>query len=329
MELTPFSVAIGSGDGLVARSGDLVMYIADPTGAGALLRALESASAAPSPGRALAKALAAVALGPDSALIPSFGLLAPTDDGLLLILRGGVAAHVEVGGVSRTLIGDRALTWVDETVPEPVDTVIVGAANASAVTARTHTDLRAGVVPGGGFVLRRKVGGPSAEPTPPVVAKQVAPERVAPEQPQATRIAPRQPPAPATRMAAPAPPPAGPTAMPRPVIGVLADDEATYPLDRAYVIGRNPLNDESVRSATASPIFVPDDPQVSRVHAYVTPVAGLVMLRDAGTAAGTFIAAPGDVAWIRLGDQPTELKPGGCVRIGQRILVYRKASSAQ
>ena len=40
-------------------------------------------------------------------------------------------------------------------------------------------------------------------------------------------------------------------------------------------------------------------------------------------------AAPGDQTWIRVGDRPTELKPGWCLRIGQRILVYQKATPAQ
>jgi hypothetical protein len=115
-----------------------------------------------------------------------------------------------------------------------------------------------------------------------------------------------------------------------PVIGVLAaDDDAFYPLDRPYVIGRNPLIDKSVSDAVASPLFLPDDPQISRVHAYVTIDAGAVLVRDAGTPGGTFVAAPGDATWIRVGAQPTEIKPGWCLRVGQQILVYQKASSGQ
>jgi hypothetical protein len=33
VDLTPYSVAIGRGDGLIAPIGDLVMYVADATGA--------------------------------------------------------------------------------------------------------------------------------------------------------------------------------------------------------------------------------------------------------------------------------------------------------
>jgi pSer/pThr/pTyr-binding forkhead associated (FHA) protein len=113
-------------------------------------------------------------------------------------------------------------------------------------------------------------------------------------------------------------------------VGVLAsDDEAVYPLDRPYVIGRSPLNEKAVRDSMASPISLPDDPQISRVHAYVWVTGGRVLVRDAGTPAGTFIAAPGDREWTRIGTTETEVKAGWCIRIGKRILAYQKADGAQ
>jgi hypothetical protein len=378
VELNQYGVAIGPGDGLVARTGDLVMYLADATGAAALLSALDSAAEAESPWRALAKALAAIALGPDSASIPPFGLVAPADDGLLLILRGHVTADIEADGANRTLAGDRALTWVDEIVRESVDRLVIGG-DVSGLTACPHTDLRAGVVPGGGFVVQRVAAVQPTTPSPP------AAERIAPETPTEPPFAvdersepeiPPPPPAvaveaePETRLvmanngehgkpvqrqrpAAPssekapvspgqqlpsperptgAPPrtPAPATALASPVIGALkVDDETAYPLDRPYVIGRNPLIETSVRDAHASPIVVLDDPQVSRVHAYVTVNAGVVLVRDAGTPGGTYVAAPGDAAWTKVGDQPSELKPGWSLRIGHQIMVYQTAATAQ
>jgi hypothetical protein len=103
---------------------------------------------------------------------------------------------------------------------------------------------------------------------------------------------------------------------------VLADGTA-YPLDRAYVVGRSPAMDETVRAATATPLAVPRDRHVSRVHAYVSVDRGKVYVRDAATPAGTFIAAPGADEWTRIGTTPTELHPGWSLRIGQRILTYR------
>ena len=350
MDLEPYSVAIGQGDGLVARAGHVVMYLADANGASPLLDALDAAAARDSPGRALAKALGAIALGPDSALVPSFGVLAPAADGLQLILRGPVTANIAADGNERTVVGDRALTWVDETLRDPVDTVTIGPRGA-APSACPHTDLRAGVVPGGGFVLHRRTQPQPAAPPPPAPAaaapippqQRVAPtafhERVAPHERQASpKPAERQgPPTPAPfdrphGRPSDAPPrrPAAATAVARPGVGVLTvDDESVYPLDRPYVIGRNPMIDNAVRDAQASPIFLPYDPQISRVHAYVSIDGGAVLVRDAGSPAGTFVAAPGDATWTRVGNQPVALKPGWCLRIGQRILVYQKASSAQ
>ncbi|WP_329405572.1 FHA domain-containing protein [Nocardia vinacea] len=103
---------------------------------------------------------------------------------------------------------------------------------------------------------------------------------------------------------------------------VLADGSA-FPLDRPYVVGRSPMIDETVRAATATPLAVPRDRHVSRVHAYVSVDRGKVYVRDAATPAGTFIAAPGADEWTRIGTTPTELHPGWSLRIGQRILTYR------
>ncbi|MFE2959297.1 FHA domain-containing protein [Nocardia tengchongensis] len=99
----------------------------------------------------------------------------------------------------------------------------------------------------------------------------------------------------------------------------------TYPLDRPYVIGRDPMIDEAVRRAVASPIVIARDRHVSRVHARVFIEKGQVFVRDAGTPGGTFVAAPGATEWIRVGQQPTELKAGWSLRIGERILTYRSS----
>ncbi|MRH89175.1 FHA domain-containing protein [Nocardia sp. SYP-A9097] len=100
-------------------------------------------------------------------------------------------------------------------------------------------------------------------------------------------------------------------------------DGAVYPLDRPYVIGRDPMIDESIRRAAAAPIVIPRDRHVSRVHAHVFIDKGTVLVRDAATPGGTFMAAPGAPDWIRVGQRPVELKPGWSLRVGERILTYR------
>jgi hypothetical protein len=73
----------------------------------------------------------------------------------------------------------------------------------------------------------------------------------------------------------------------------------------------------------ASPIVVPYDPHVSRVQAYVMVEHGTVFVRDAGTAAGTFIAAPGAGDWTQVSTTPTKLEPGWSLRVGEWIATHR------
>ncbi|HUO40180.1 MAG TPA: FHA domain-containing protein, partial [Mycobacterium sp.] len=79
-----------------------------------------------------------------------------------------------------------------------------------------------------------------------------------------------------------------------------------------------------VRSASASPIVVHDDQLVSRVHAYISTSGDAVLVRDAETPGGTFVAAPGAREWTRIGATPTELQPGWSIRVGARILTYKR-----
>ncbi|WP_327144464.1 FHA domain-containing protein [Nocardia sp. NBC_01327] len=100
-------------------------------------------------------------------------------------------------------------------------------------------------------------------------------------------------------------------------------DGAIYPMDRRYVIGRDPMTDDSVRRGAAVPIVIPRDRHVSRIHAYVFTENGVVLVRDAATPGGTFVAGPGQ-DWIRVGQRPSELKAGWSLRVGDRILTYHQ-----
>ncbi|MBN9634580.1 MAG: FHA domain-containing protein [Actinobacteria bacterium] len=285
MEQKRHCVAIGRGEGLVARYGDVLVYIADAARARPLIQTLTS-TAHPS---ALPHALAALTTGPASDTVPHFGALVPTGDALHLIVHGEVIADIEAGGGHRRVSGG-SRPVVDETVAPWFDRITICTAATTFVPC-ADTDLVAGVVPGGGFVLQSRVVRPGAAQAPAQVAA---------------------------------------TTRGRPVTGsLIADDGAVYPLDRAYIIGRNPLIDPAVSNASASPISLPDDPQVSRVHAYVTVNGGMVMVRDARTVGGTFIAAPGDQNWTQIGDQPVELHPGCYLRIGQKVLTYDVSGPSQ
>lgn len=466
------TVGIVPGSGLVARFGGVVVFLADAnTATDRILGAVRAAADGERPGPAIAQRLAAVVFA-GSAEPPPFGVVAPTADGTLLLLRGAVSAQLHGAEGVRTLSGERAFTWVDEIVREPVRTVSIGPGDAFPLAVAAHSDLRDGVVPGGGFVLRaalRKVSGrktaarrapkPGAAEPPPTQASGFAatPEPTGADvavsgpataaeaavsgattvragkgrakgantspatghagagTPTALGYAAGVAPAPTGHTPAGTPPatghaapatghaPAGtppfpdnadadPTAKapprpdpPRPLawsqvpdaphtfatrtgsappssrmfpprsgespgrdargrvalrkapgsgtrvmpvvdaegtLGALVVDGTAYPLDRPYVIGRGPQADASVKSATAAPLVLPRDRHVSRVHAYVDIDNGNVFVRDAGTGAGTFVAAPGTDEWARIGTDRTELPPGARVRISDRVLTY-------
>ncbi|WP_433565217.1 FHA domain-containing protein [Nocardia sp. CA-151230] len=385
----PTTVGLVPGAGLVARFGNVVIFLhGESPSTERIIGAVETAASAADPGVAIAQRLAATVFTSSSTQPPAFGVVAPTAGGILILLRGAVTAAVDGPEGARLLSGERAMTWADEIVRAPIRRLTVVADGAG--NELPHTDLRAGVVVGGGFVLHAPVSGltaphtgetppqvspippePAAEPvnprnaatTPapgsrlagdsgsdqpaPALDKRVRIEAQADSGPDSgpparrkDRPAPEdQPPTaayspgaedigePGTRAAGPQPP--ATSAMAAAGGALTSTEGAVYPLDRPYVIGRDPMIDEAVRRAVASPIVIARDRHVSRVHARVFVENGLVYVRDAGTPGGTFVAAPGAADWVRVGQRPTELKAGWSLRIGERVLTYRTAQAAQ
>ncbi|MEV0062992.1 FHA domain-containing protein [Nocardia sp. NPDC050718] len=390
------TVAIVPGTGIVARFGDVVMYLAGETpSTDRLLGAVETvamSTAASAPGAALAQRLAGVVFGGASAP-PPFGVLAPTADGMLILLRGAVIAEISGAEGNRRLAGDRAFTWVDEIIREPVRRIAVGAEMADPTSANPRTDLRAGIVTGNGFVLnlgRRRNPAPRRveaidEPPPteatgfralrtpaghtengearpatagfavpsaeagssgPATGFVAAPEvgdpngetvstgsRPATVDGETVSTGPRNSPATnaplAWSQALDAAKRAEPVALgksgPHPTSSrgaLVTEDGLSYPLDRPYVLGRNPSGDESVRAAAATPILIERDRLVSRVHAFVAPDRGKVFVREAPATSGTFFAAPDSERWSRVGTLPIELQPGWRLRINDFLLTY-------
>ena len=97
--------------------------------------------------------LAAWVIGHMSANAPAFGIAVPVDDGVVMFLRGAVWCTITDGGATREVSGEQALTWVDLIVPGTFERLAIGSARGDPVQADPLSDLRAGVVPGQGFVL--------------------------------------------------------------------------------------------------------------------------------------------------------------------------------
>ncbi|GEM32789.1 hypothetical protein NN3_37960 [Nocardia neocaledoniensis NBRC 108232] len=385
------TVAIVPGTGIVARFGDVVIYLAGETpSTDRLLGAVETvalSTAASAPGAALAQRLAGVVFGGASAP-PPFGVLAPTADGMLILLRGAVIAEVSGAEGNRRVAGDRAFTWVDEIIREPVRRIAIGAEMADPTSANPRTDLRAGIVTGNGFVLtmgRKRNPAPRRVETidepapteatgfralrapgraedggsrPPTAGLQVSTETAAPAtgfvpsadagapdgetvstgarpttiEGETVSTGPRNSPATSAPLAwsqaLDAAKLAEPVALGKssgqssPRGALVTEDGLSYPLDRSYVLGRNPSGDESVRAAAATPILIERDRLVSRVHAFVAPERGKVFVREAPATSGTFFAAPDSERWSRVGTLPIELQPGWRLRINDFLLTY-------
>src|SRR5579863_6973422 len=193
-------VSIEPGNDLVGRFGDTVVLISRYGAADAsvseLLGLVADLAANPgAPATAVAARLAGWVLGNLSGSVAAFGIVSPVPEGAVVFLRGPMRCTVSAGDAVRQLSGEQALTWVDQIVPGTFDWLAIGGAEGASVQADPVSDLRAGVIPGQGFVLIGAAApGPAAaaagsgrdavvreEPPQAVPAEPVQPEPVRPE----------------------------------------------------------------------------------------------------------------------------------------------------
>ena len=152
-------VSIEPGNDLVGRFGDTVVLIsrngAADASANELLGLVADLAASPGdarPPRWRAR-LAGWVLSNLSGNVAAFGIVTPVPEGVVVFLRGPVRCTVSAGDAVRQLSGEQALTWVDQIVPGTFDWLSIGGAEGTGVQADPVSDLRAGVIPGQGFVL--------------------------------------------------------------------------------------------------------------------------------------------------------------------------------
>ena len=112
----------------------------------------------------------------------------------------------------------------------------------------------------------------------------------------------------------------------RPPLGVLVtDDGAVYTVTGDYVIGREPEQAPDVKAGTARALVLQDgEHSTSRVHARLELSGWSVLLKDSGSANGTFLSRGGAAGpWTVVPREPgTPLRPGDRVRLGKRQLLF-------
>jgi hypothetical protein len=114
---------------------------------------------------------------------------------------------------------------------------------------------------------------------------------------------------------------------PRPPLGrLLTQDGREFIVDRPLVIGRSPGQAVGVDAGTAAGVEVPSsETGVSRTHAELLVDGWAVLVRDLGSANGTYVLPAGISEWFRLEpDHAIQVEHGTVIAVGEFELKYEK-----
>lgn len=114
---------------------------------------------------------------------------------------------------------------------------------------------------------------------------------------------------------------------PRPPLGrLLTQDGREFVVDRPLVVGRSPSQSPDVVAGTAVAVEVPStETGVSRAHAELLVDGWAVLIRDLGSANGTYVLPAGISEWFRLEpDHAIQIEHGTVIAVGEFELKYEK-----
>lgn len=114
---------------------------------------------------------------------------------------------------------------------------------------------------------------------------------------------------------------------PRPPLGrLLTQDGREFIVDRPLVVGRSPSQSPDVVAGTAAAVEVPStETGVSRAHAELLVDGWAVLIRDLGSANGTYVLPAGISEWFRLEpDHAIQIEYGTVIAVGEFELKYEK-----
>lgn len=188
MTLSEMRVQVVPGDGVVARFGDCVVVIGpgwDESEAERILEIVRVTGESDAPGRTLAYRLVGYMTDAGPERTPDFAAVADSDDRLVVVAHGDMTVSATGPQGDVTLSGADRPTWVDDFLPSDVDTVRIGSGDAPALAA---SDLRQGIVPGGGVVVGDGLPVRAVAESPDEEEEEAAPESVPEPQDEAVEV---------------------------------------------------------------------------------------------------------------------------------------------